>query len=328
MSPFPLRATVPAAVLLASVAFVAGCGQTGTGAAPASPPAAGAADFPLTVSNCGRDFTYDSPPSRVVVGYPTTLETLVALGVTDRVKGYLAADFAPLPEGVSGIEAISPQYNAPRESLLAAQPDLVLYGAADQATGEEGTANIDDLQVAGANAYILQGNCADAGSERSIEEVYTDVEQLGSIFGIPDRGTELATQLRNRVQAIAGLRGSREPVSVAFVQVYDGQLYALSGGTYDAVLGGAAATNEFAGVAASFAQISPEQVLTLDAGYVVVAYAKPDSPEQAVARVTELLANNSAVASGKVVAVSSDQLGAGGVSLVDVVEQIGQAVYG
>ncbi|TYB57237.1 iron chelate uptake ABC transporter family permease subunit [Nonomuraea sp. PA05] len=78
--PVPLR--LPA--LVTAALTLAACGQ-----APAPQPQAAAprTGFPVTIENCGRELTFDQPPSKVVTGYHPSLETLLALGLGDRIAG-------------------------------------------------------------------------------------------------------------------------------------------------------------------------------------------------------------------------------------------------
>ncbi|MGH8931305.1 MAG: hypothetical protein ACRDZO_11940 [Egibacteraceae bacterium] len=45
--------------------------------------------FPVTVEHCGGTLTFEEPPSRVVSGYQPAFETLVAMGLGDRLIGRL-----------------------------------------------------------------------------------------------------------------------------------------------------------------------------------------------------------------------------------------------
>lgn len=80
------RPRLLAGLLVAGLAL-AGCGTSAP--EPSASTSAQSAGYPVTVSSCGRDQTFDSAPSRVVLGNYRSLETLDALGVGDAVTGYL-----------------------------------------------------------------------------------------------------------------------------------------------------------------------------------------------------------------------------------------------
>lgn len=84
----PLR-TVPARLLALALAAVTltACGQAPAAQQAQPSAAAPQAGFPVTIENCGRKLTFDRPPAKVVTGYHPSLETLLALGLGDRIAG-------------------------------------------------------------------------------------------------------------------------------------------------------------------------------------------------------------------------------------------------
>ena len=107
--------------------------DTATGSTPVAP------DYPVTVASCGRDVVYEQAPSRVVLGYPRTLETLTALGVADAAYGYVLGSYDDLPADYPDeIVEVSPDYAPSRESVIGAGPDLFLGNDEGQVTSESG----------------------------------------------------------------------------------------------------------------------------------------------------------------------------------------------
>ena len=75
---------------------------------------ASATVYPLTIENCGRSITFDQAPPRVITYYQTTLETLLALDLGDRIIGRAKFEEAPaLPDQVAASKAIK-QLSGPR----------------------------------------------------------------------------------------------------------------------------------------------------------------------------------------------------------------------
>lgn len=70
-------------VLLATALVLAGCG--GGDVADSRAAEAPAAGYPVSIENCGRTLTFENAPSEVLVAYQPLLETLIGLGVADRV---------------------------------------------------------------------------------------------------------------------------------------------------------------------------------------------------------------------------------------------------
>lgn len=331
------RGRVAASGLLL-IAVMAACGEenpdgdsstAATEAATTAPELAadGTSDdgFPVTIRSCGRDYTFEAPPERVVVGAPTSVDTLAALGVEDAAVGYTSGDFGP-PPASADVPELAADYQAPRETILAAEPDLFI-GEGLQINGEEGTVAVDDLQRAGANVYVLGEYCVDAPGATDIAAVYADIENLGAIFGVADAASALVIELQDRVATAADRRGDAPAPRVAYVQIFDGVLYALAGTGYAATLDAVGAVNVFSDIEENFAEISPEAVLTLDADGIVFVYDFDSDAAAARAEVEELLAATAAVRSGNVVGVPSHLPGFG-VSVIENIEIVAEGLYG
>jgi iron complex transport system substrate-binding protein len=322
----PVRVTLLA--LVTASLMTAGCGDDSPASSATAGTGSGPSPYPVTVASCGNSFTYEQPPERVVAGFPTSTETLVALGVGDTVVGYTSGDIAPAPEGVPNAEEISGDYQAPREAVLAARPDLFFTNDENQLGGTGGGLSHDDLNDMGTSAYVLGGYCIDQPAATGIDAVYDDVTNLGAIFGVPDRAEAVVTEMRSRVDAAGALADSEPGLTAAFVQVYDGKLYALSGAYYGMVLDSLGLDNVLAGIDENFAEISAEQVLTLDPDVLLAVYDSQDTMTAQLDEASQLLANTPAVSDDRVAGVLNADISAGGVTLVDVIEETARAVYG
>jgi iron complex transport system substrate-binding protein len=313
------RKTLAAATV--GVLLLAGCGT------PENSPAHGSAasgGYPVTVDSCGRTFTYRQAPDRVVLGFPGTLSTLDALGVGGSVHGYVAGSFEPLPAGYpSRIVEVSPDYNPPREAVIAAKPDLFLSNGESQVT-TDGAVSYDDLRGVGSHVYVLGGYCADRPAPRTIDVVYNDITALGSIFGVPEKATTLVTELTGKVTA-AKEKVSGRSLRVAYVQVHDGKLYALSGYPGAAVISALGLTNEFGDLTENFAEISTEAALTRKPDVLVVSYVG-DTRQKAVDDVKALLRSTPAAQNGRVFAVKGGDFESGGVAIVNHAVELADAI--
>ena len=315
----PIRILRLAALMLL-VAPIAAC----SGADRPDPAATSAS---TAVVNCGHTLSLSSPPEKVLIGYPTVWETMNALGVADRVSGTLSGDSTALPRGGESVKVVSPLYNVPREVLLASQTDLVVFTTEAQMSGEDGTATFDDLKQAGITPYVMQGNCLEPSANDDIATVYSDIRALGQLFGVTERADQLAEESQRRVEAVAARRGDKPAPRVAFLQVYDGKLYALGGSNYAAVLGALGAVNEFDDLGTAFSEVSTEAALKIKADHLVVVYDASTTPEKGAAEIKRLLPSAAPVTRGAVSTANTDDFQVGGTSLVDVTEEIGKAIY-
>lgn len=327
------------AVLVGVLAALAGCADTEDKASAArtepqpsvspgaesSSSAPSAASFPVTVRSCGRDVTIERAPERALLGFPTSITTLDALGVGGSAIGYVTGSAGRPSAPYTDLAEVSPDYQPGREVVLAARPDLFVSNDENQLGGENGISR-DDLEEADTDVYVLGGYCVSEAAPASVDAVIEDVLALGKVFGVGPRAEELSDSLRNRVREAAALRGDQPIATAAFVQVYDGKLYALSGSYYAAILAGAGVANEFDDLKENFAEISAEQVLIRHPDLIFVAYEGTDSTE-ALADARELLAETPAVDDGRVYALSSLQISGGGVNIIEMIEQAARDAY-
>ncbi|HWL43658.1 MAG TPA: ABC transporter substrate-binding protein [Ilumatobacter sp.] len=335
------RRTRHIAVVIALAALVTACGSDDDTAQPAvtgdqttiptaqstvatNQPTDDGGGYPVTIESCGTDYTFDSPPQRVVLGWPQSYETLDALGVGDSVVGYFSGSLSSLPANAPDIAEISPDFAPSREAMASVQADLVILNDLTSVAGDAGAVSLDDLRASGTNVFVLGDYCGyDTPAPTTIDMVTQDITDLGAIFGIADRAHDLIDEIDDRLaNAPVG-----NQMTTAFVQVYDGTLYALSGSNYAAALGAADLDNAFADLDGNFSEISAEEVLTLTPDVIVVVYSKASTDaDTAIAEIRDLLANSPAVTNNRIAAIDDSAISAGGVTLVDVVEQIGTAI--
>jgi iron complex transport system substrate-binding protein len=195
-----------------------GCAGSGTAAEPAASQAA--TGYPLTISNCGRDYTFPAAPQRIVTTSLPATEMVLSLGLGDRLVGTVPTAGSELPQFRTALAAApkiaEKAWPAPgREAVLGVDPDIVLSGYIDD-YGKDALGDRADLAGKGLNSYLLQGSCGTAPAKA--EDVLADIDNLGRIFGIPGRAAELRETLATQLSAPAP-----DPGTAKKVFVYEGQ---------------------------------------------------------------------------------------------------------
>jgi iron complex transport system substrate-binding protein len=284
--------------------------------------------YPVTVTSCGQEFTYNQAPTRVLLGAPGTIDTLNTLGVTDSAIGYTLGSYATDETArYPGLTQNSDDYTPSREFLVSAQPDLYLSNDEQQLLGE-GAASKNDLSAVPANLYVLGDYCADSPAPTTVEAVYRDISNLGAIYGISDKANQVNDGLRERVIQAAGRNTSGQQLTAAAIQVYDGKVYALAGSYYAAVLDALGMTNTFADLGANFSEISREQVASANPDIVFAVYSGDNAAEQeAIQGATTLFANAPAGKDNHVFAWSENDFQAAGVRIIDVIEDSANKIW-
>jgi iron complex transport system substrate-binding protein len=183
-------------VLCAGLLLLPGCadGDQDINAAPGG-------DFPMTVQNCGHDVTIDAPPERILTIGAEAPTLVAAAGGADRMVARSGEYESPLGEYESALQDV-PQLttnadNPSVEAIISQEPDLVVTRGSEDAAA---------LEAIGIDRLVISGRCR--GSDNKVtaagtfEEVYSDIELYGRIFGTQNTATAAVAGLRERVARV------------------------------------------------------------------------------------------------------------------------------
>lgn len=185
---------------------------------------ASASGADVTVTNCGAPLTVTGVPSRVVTNDTGITELMFALGLADRMVGYTSyagkereIDSSPWREDFKRTRDLGDAFT--REVVQAADPDFVFAGwnyGFKESTG----LTPDWVRSTGAVPYQLTEACRQPGTTKRglmppLEALYSDLENLGDIFGVRDRADELVADYRAQVAAVnATVPAGQDPARV------------------------------------------------------------------------------------------------------------------
>lgn len=270
-----------AALLVFLLLLLTACQPMSAPAAPANdvaPPAPTSA-YPVTIENCGRTLTFDQAPQRPVAIYQTATEFMLALGLGDQLVAATQFEADPLPSQAEAFAALPELWERPipREVLISAKPDFVFAGYETyDLSAERGSATIADLEAAGAQVYIISGNCANTANEVTLESVFTDLRNLGQIFGIASEAKAIIAEMQTKLSAIESQIAGRPVPQVAFLDIGEGgtPVWAYANGIYKDIIERAGGKNIFDDQAEQFVEISAEEVASRNPDVFVVV----DSP--------------------------------------------------
>ncbi len=178
---------------------VAGCG------AQIAPP--GAVDT-VTVQRCGEAVQYNRP-ERAVAYEGGSADKLFALGLADRVRGYVMppanppVSESPWAADYARVELLSDDL-LNKEIVVEAGADLVVAGWNSGFSDRRGITP-EILDGLGIGSFLHAESCFNypgfPETHRPFDGLYVDLERLGQIFGVESRATEVITALKQRVNA-------------------------------------------------------------------------------------------------------------------------------
>ncbi|WP_317495200.1 ABC transporter substrate-binding protein [Haloechinothrix sp. LS1_15] len=163
------------------------------------------------IRNCDVDVPVDEPPERLFAAYQPAIEMAHALGVSDRLVGTAYLDAEVLPEYAEAQQGQRYYENLPsREALLETEPDFVLSGFNGAFTDEQfGTRA--SLRELGIESWIFSPLCPSEDgmddetidpSAVTIEAIYSDLRELGTVFGASDRAEEIVADMQATIDEV------------------------------------------------------------------------------------------------------------------------------
>ncbi|SDE03289.1 ABC transporter substrate-binding protein [Glycomyces harbinensis] len=330
MNTRPARRTAAAAAALGAAIALSACGSD---VADAGPAATGEA---LTVENCGREITVDGAPDAVVGLSPTQTELLLRLGLADRIVGQAQTATAPLSDDLASLAAdipvISEDTPPAREALLDVEPDFVYSPTDYEFTAEQGFASHEQLAEAGVAAYTATGGCPERRMAGTVDDLFTDLDNLGKIFDVEDEAAALADGAHATLDDVAGRIAGLERPTVAQVYVEGDALTAIGAGIEYDMIARAGGENVFGPEDPEFAsffaaQINPEALAAADPEVIVFAARDAEHEQTTRDYLARTLPEVSAVANDRIVVISGSDVYPGSLSNIDAVRAIAAGLY-
>ena len=217
-------------VLSLACGCAAPAADSSAASASSSPPAESAAPslepaaYPVTVTDdAGRELEITAEPQRIVSLAPSNTEIVCALDACDRLVG--VTDFDDFPASVTEIEKVVVNATVDVELVVAAEPDLVL------AAGNELTpsAVIEQLDGLGLPVLVLY--------PETLEEVYADIELIGSALDRADEADSIVADMQERVaDVVSAVEGADRPLTLYEVFHSEGTTYTAGEGSFLASL--------------------------------------------------------------------------------------------
>jgi iron complex transport system substrate-binding protein len=282
------------AIPLATVFALGLAGCTSSAASPAGTPTASAAAHTVSIDNCGFDLEVTSPPERIVTIKSTSTETLLALGLGDRIIGTAFPD-GPVPEKWASAAADIPvisDFAPSQEAVLELEPDFV-YGGWESNFTAEAAGERSTLETMGIGSYVSPAACKAADykpAALTFDLVFDEIEEAGRVFGAEVAAAELVdTQAAQLDTITADDRG----LSALWYSSGTDVPYVGAGiGAPQMMLDKLGVTNVAADINDTWSSLSWEAVVDADPDVIVLVDASWNTAESKIA----LLESNPATA--------------------------------
>lgn len=241
-----------------------------------------AATHPVTIKVCDKDVTFKKAPAKAVVNDVNIVEYMLALDLQDRMVGFSGIsnrdDIDPKLRGkLTGIKEIAKKYPT-LESIIKVGGDVYIAGwNYGMKVGGEVTPTV--LNKYGINHYAIQESCAHVMKRGSatIDDMYTDLMNIGTIFGVKDRAQKLVDSLKGELKAIKDIAKNKKKVFV-YDSGEDSPFTAGKQGMPTALIAAAGGKNILDETKGNWIRVNWEDVVKSDPEHIVIVdYGTPSA---------------------------------------------------
>ncbi|NYT16553.1 MAG: ABC transporter substrate-binding protein [Methanomicrobiales archaeon] len=191
---------------------------------------------------------------RIVCLAPSETELCCAAGGCDLLVG--RTDYCNNPPGIEGVETVGGPKTFAVERVIELAPDLVL------ATTLSDPVRIQELRSAGLTVVVFK--------LETIEDIYRNIESIGTLLSIPDTAEELVGSLAARQDEIEQRSRGDGRVKVLYV-LYDEPLYVAGNNTFQHDLITRAGGINIMADAEGYATISEESVVNRAPEVIIIS---------------------------------------------------------
>ena len=229
-----------------------------------------------TVESCNRIVSFDAPPKRAISNDVNLTEMMLVLGLADHMVGYTGiSGWKTLDEemraNVKQLPELSSKYPT-KEVIVGANADFFFAGW-NYGMKVGGEVTPETLEPFGVKVYELTESCTHImkKGKASIDDMYADLLNLGSIFNVEDRAKNLVNDYKAELKSFKSNLETGEPVR-AFV--YDsGEDTPFSAGLYampTALIEAAGGVNVMNGFEKSWGTVTWEEVVAQNPEVIII----------------------------------------------------------
>ena len=180
----------------------------------------------ITTHNYSKEpveITFDKAPEKVVAIYQNSVETMLALGLEDKIVAAAGLDHDVKDEYKEAFSKVNylEEFTPSKETIIMEKSDFILgwYSLFD----DKRLGDIDYWNESGVNTYIsLNSGVAE---ERTIENEINDILNLGKIFNVEDKAQAIVDEITSTVNEVSSKVSNEEKQSAMVIEFYDDEIY-------------------------------------------------------------------------------------------------------
>ncbi len=290
--------------------------------------------YPVTVVNYNRsrnpiEITFTKRPERVVAVYQSSVETLLALGVSETVIAAVDLDHPVKPQYQSDFERLH-YYNRgiSKETVMGLGPDLIVSWYSF--FGDTYMGDVKFWHDRGINTYMMTNSGAVIGAQ-SLEQEYQDIRNLGIIFNVQDTAEAIISDIQSELAKGRVFAEGHEPISTVVIESGSDGLFRVYG--EDSVGGDMAIQLGADLVAKKSGVIGAEDLVALNPDVIFSVYyshyGEAVNESDALSRILKNpgLASMSAIQNERVYLIQLGEIHSSGIRTIDGVQTMLKGLY-
>ena len=288
--------------------------------------------YPVTITTYNYlkepvEITFDKAPERVVAIYQNSIETLLALGLEDKIVAAAGLDHDVKDEYKDAFSKVNylEDFTPSKETIIMEKPDFILswYSIFD----DKRLGDIDYWNENGVNTYMSLNS--GVVSERTIENEINDILNLGKIFNVEEKAQALVDEITSTVSEVSSKVSNEEKQSAMVIEFYDDEIYTYGSKTLagDMVTKlGAELLNPEGG------NIGAEDLIKLNPDCIFVSYMDRGNENVPVEEINKILENPafaclSAVKNKRVYSIPLGDMYSSGIRTIDGINTFANGLY-
>lgn len=292
------------------------------------------AHYPVTITTYNYkkepvEITFEKAPEKVFAVYQDSIETLLALGLEDRIVAAAGLDQdvkAEYKDAFSKVNYLT-EFAPDKESVIMLKPDFILSWYSyfsDKKLGDVGYWHQN-----GINTYMMLNS--GAATAKTLENEYMDILNIGKIFDVEEKALTIIDEMKTEIKQISDkAKSAGVSPSVLLMEVEKDGIRVYGKNT----LGGDMIKNLGATlVTAPENQMSSEALIQANPEVIFTVYfGSSDNLKDAEAAVSKLTkdpkySSLQAVKNNKVYAISLGEMYCSGTRTLDGIKTLSKGIY-
>lgn len=268
--------------------------------------------------------TFKKSPEKVVAVYQNSIETLLALGLQDKIVAASGLDHDVKEEYKSAFSKLKYYEKVPtKEEVIGLQPDFILSWYS--IFGEKKLGDVGFWHERNVNTYMAENTII---KPNTLQNEYDDILNMGKVFDVEDKANEIVNTMKKEIAKAKDSVKGKEAVKAVILEVEKPGVYRVYG---EDSIGGDIAKQVGADlVAKTNGNIGNEDLIKLNPDVIfTVYYGKKINSDSALKSIMDnpALSSVSAVKSKRVNPIMLSEVFASGIRTLDGIKTISKGLY-